>query len=120
MTGTAHLKPESEDPLNKTTKEQEKNVPFSCLKEHDYNLTDRMGTLLASEKKVNFESFENTIAAYRVAFGDEIKIILDQKHNACANVSVLEAIRNIFAHRGGKIDSRFTRRIKRAHGSSFG
>ena len=68
-----------------------------------------MGNLLFAEKKVDFQQLKTIRAAFNVAFGGRFEPIFEQNSRSLVT---LEAVRNLFAHKGGKIDQAFVQRVK--------
>jgi hypothetical protein len=97
----------------------EPSVPFSMLLDNDFNLSAQMGTVLKKRKRVSFESLEGIKKAYLAAFrtpGDKTKrpsngmTQLFGKHHA--DIRVLEAMRNLISHRGGRVDQKFRDEVR--------
>lgn len=85
--------------------QDDKQVPLNMLQKFDYDLSQKMGTLL--RKKYNFTKLEGIQDAYWEAFDDaNIRQAVD-----CDTLNVLSAIRNIFVHKAGKADEEFSNRV---------
>jgi len=98
---TGNLAPDSLKPA----KQEGKSVFLSTIHEYGYDLRQKMGTLLLKEKKADFQSLANIKAAYEAPFGKEAKAIFaSDKHK---ELPAMEAIRNLYAHKGGKVDVKF-------------
>lgn len=96
---------------------QEKSVPLTSLERFGFDLTKSMGFLL--KDKFDFDRLKNVEVAYASAFGDDAKELFDTDVTDCANVAALEMIRNLFAHRGGKLDQQFRIGMKRCKASQY-
>jgi hypothetical protein len=96
---------------------QEKSVHVSSLEKFDFNLTNSMGTLL--KDKFDFARLSNIKNAYVAAFGDEAKLLFDTSFLNCANIAALQAVRNVYAHRGGKADVIFRSAISKCAASPY-
>jgi hypothetical protein len=68
-----------------------------------------MGELLLRERKVDFQQLKTLRAAYKVAFSGDFEPIFDAEN---ANLLRLEAVRNLFVHKGGVIDGAFLKRVQ--------
>jgi hypothetical protein len=99
---------------------QEAMLPMSWLSEMNYNPRHHMGTVLKKRKKVSFESFKSTELAYAAAF--QIRGGKKLRENpelagiflkASDDIVVLEAVRNLYAHRGGVTDQKFLDTVER-------
>lgn len=110
------LKPDIDGARQKV---EEKMIPLTSLADYGYDLRAKMGTMLSEERKVKFDSFENSLRAYEAAFGKKCLNILNKKTNKeCANVAILEAVRNALIHRCGVVDAMLKRKIQHVSQSS--
>jgi hypothetical protein len=107
------------DPASEGSTQQAKQMPIESLVDYGFDLRKRMGDLFRDLKKVDFQSISSTAKAYNVAFGDSVKAIFDETNQPFANIIVLSEVRNLYVHRGGLVDERFRRSIKRAPGTSW-
>lgn len=96
-------------------KAQPKSLQISVVQEFGYDLRERMGDVLEAIGKVNFQSLAGAFAAYQSAFGRTISV----KKRNWADVIIMEAARNIWAHKNGQPDKRFRDAVCRASGSLF-
>lgn len=89
------------------------HVPVHLLQKWDYNLQNRMGSLLRG--KWDFAQHDKAIDAYLRVFKDsegkklkELSQILKDQ-----NLAWLDALRNVLVHNAGIADARFMSRIKK-------
>jgi hypothetical protein len=86
-----------------------KSISYAHFTGSDFDFRKTMGTLLFREKKVDFQQLKTLRAAYKVAFNDEFEPIFDAES---ANLLRLEAVRNLFVHKGGVADDAFLNRVR--------
>jgi hypothetical protein len=84
--------------------DQEKSLSIFAIQQVGYDLRHSMGTLLRNTGKANFISLSSTRRVYEKTFGSELSAIFEDE-----NLRLLELIRNLFAHRAGKVDETFVR-----------
>jgi hypothetical protein len=82
-----------------------KRVSVGLLAKYGFGLRDKIGTILAG--KYDFTGTDGMRAAYSAAFGKE-EII--ESALSSDQLSRLEAIRHVIAHRAGLVDEEFIRR----------
>lgn len=86
------------------------------LKEANFNFASSMGRTLYECGKVDLMKLGGIEAAYLKAFqignGKESDTIRDLFKNTKATLIVFESMRNLIAHRGGRIDQRFREQIR--------
>jgi len=99
-----------EPSANLETGMQMKQLSMKAIVNVDFDLRGSMGTLLLRQKAVDFQQFKTIRAAYGVAFADEFESIFEPY---AADLSFLEAVRNLFAHKGGVIDEKFLNRARK-------
>src|SRR5439155_25056550 len=87
---------------------QSKSLSYSHFIGSGFDFRRSMGSLLFTEKKVDFQQLKTIRAAYKVAFASELEPIFEENH---VQLSRLEALRNLFVHKGGLIDSKFVQRM---------
>jgi hypothetical protein len=87
---------------------QSKSLSYAHLAGAGFDLRRTMGNLLFNERKVDFQQLKTIRAAYKVAFEGELESAFDADNT---NLSRLEAVRNVFVHKGGVIDNKFLKRI---------
>jgi hypothetical protein len=87
--------------------QQAKTIPLINLQKYGYDLRDKMGTLLRDMKKVNFDNLRDIKLAYKTAFPNQAEKIFSKY----TSMPITEAIRNLYAHKGGVIDARFLKRV---------
>jgi len=90
------------------TGNQSKSLSYSHFVGSGYDFRRSMGSLLFTEKKVDFQQFKTIRAAYKVAFAGHLEPIFEQHQ---FELFKLEAVRNLFVHKGGIIDSKFVERM---------
>jgi hypothetical protein len=107
--GQSPSKPPRE--MEKDKKSQEKSFTVSKMHEYDrnFNLSAVMGNLLAEEKKVEFTSLGSTATAYEAAFGKPLNLFEDDQ------LRLLEIVRNLIVHDGGKVNDEFMGKTKKAN-----
>lgn len=95
-----------------------KSVELRLLEEYDFDLREKMGSL--AKHKFDFDRFDGIQEAYAKAFKcPKVDALFNQSDKDFADVSVLEAIRNLIAHRSGRVDSKFRIQVSKCVGSSF-
>jgi hypothetical protein len=99
-------------------REQRKSVPFALLKEHRYDISKVIGSILEERRVVNFDSLGGIRAAFEATFmldethpSTKLKDIFDH-HNA--DMISLQAMRNLLAHRGGVVDQSFLDEVSKS------
>jgi hypothetical protein len=101
----------------------EKDTPINLntLKEYKFDLGSKLGTMIWSKRKFNFNSLDGLTYAYyqtfcmrqngsRVATLPEVKAWFSGGDHE--KLRVLEATRNVFVHRAGKADQTFVDRVR--------
>jgi hypothetical protein len=110
------FEPGSKLELEKPEKKESKSISWKTLSSYGFNLTGNMGTMLQSQKSVDFQALKSIKAAYGTIFeGDTDAIFSDPKHS---KLDILEATRNLLAHKGGLIDRKFIDRVSKVAGFS--
>ncbi|MCE9589649.1 MAG: hypothetical protein K8S99_03900 [Planctomycetes bacterium] len=109
------LKPEQGQDADKS---QEKTIPIQCLSDYGFDLRDRMGDLFVDRKKVDFACLRNIAKAYESAFGSDIANLLIGDTELCADLQMMEVVRNLLAHQAGIVDQMFERHIRKLKKSS--
>jgi hypothetical protein len=89
--------------------DQQKFLSGKMISEADYDLRNCMGDILLRKGAVDFQRLKSIKQAYDISFANEFEPIFSA-HNDL--LSELEAIRNLFAHKGGVIDERFASKVK--------
>ncbi|MBN9392179.1 MAG: hypothetical protein J0I20_29345 [Chloroflexi bacterium] len=85
-----------------------KQIQFSLLAEYDFDLKDKMGTIL--KEKFDFTGVTGMVTAYAAIFPEkreDIKKVLDKPE-----LNLLMKTRNLIAHKAGIVDSIFIRETK--------
>ncbi|MFC3071083.1 hypothetical protein [Phenylobacterium soli] len=89
-------------------RQDQKTIPLSVLDQYHFDLSHSMGDVLSRARRVNLDSLRGITDAYKVAFKSDFDpTIIDTTH-----LNRLEAIRNLHAHRGGRVDETFIRRMQ--------
>lgn len=104
---TLNLRPDLVTRWKPENKNDEKSIPLWRLNQWGFDLRHCMGKVLKELGKADFSSQNTTEKAYRKIFGEH-------GENLFANqqLGLLEAVRNLLAHRAGKIDSGFINAMK--------
>lgn len=92
----------------KGNRNEEKSIELYILKAHKYNLQGVMGHVLKDSGKAGFDCFEAITISYDKAFKGATNSIFANH----PSMPVIEAIRNLYSHRGGIVDSKFVTRVK--------
>jgi hypothetical protein len=87
---------------------QLKSIPPDQIIGQGFDLRRSMGSTLFRLRAVDFQQLKTIRLAYKVAFSDELEPIFEQHHD---ELFELEAIRNLFVHKGGIIDRKFVERM---------
>ena len=69
-----------------------------------------MGRMFKKSRKFGFNRLADIRYAYNAAFGSEAKEVFEGTD--FDSLSVLEAVRHVLVHRGGKVDASFLHRVK--------
>ncbi len=85
-----------------------KQINLNLLAKHDYDLRNRMGTILRS--KVSFDKLSKIREAYSSAFSADGKAIADILDDP--GFAVLSAVRNLLVHKAGRYDTEYLRQVK--------
>jgi len=88
-----------------------KSVSIKQIDAYGYDLRGRMGLVLKASNKFNFNRLYGIEAAYHAAFGKKAKAVFDKPKYR--RMTVLEGMRNVLVHSGGKIDLGWERRVKK-------
>lgn len=89
------------------TRNQEKSIPLSTIQRADFDLRECMGTIFRDTGKVSFMSLATTKEAYKKVFGELPAGLLDNPQ-----LRILELVRNLLAHKAGRVDDTFREAIK--------
>src|SRR5437667_7985386 len=81
--------------------ERQKFLPAAMVSEADYDLRNCMGDILLRKRAVDFQLLSTIREAYKIAFESRLESIFEEHQ---VELSRLEAVRNLFAHKGGSID----------------
>jgi hypothetical protein len=83
-----------------------KQVPLNQLQRHQYDIRNKMGTIL--RPKFSFDSLDGTREAYAVAFSKHYGHLDMELKNT--SFDSLSALRNVIVHRGGVTDEEYKRK----------
>lgn len=83
-----------------------KSIPISFLERNDFDLSAVMGDVLVESEKFEFDSLNAIKKSYVCAF-DESSMQLFFDDQSYTQLRWLESLRNLLAHRAGKVDQRF-------------
>lgn len=97
--------------------QQAKSILITSLERFNFDLTNSMGSLL--KEKFDFARLRNIKTAYITAFGKETEPLFDTNNLNPANNAAHEAIRNVFAHRGGRADGQFRYLVSKCPASEY-
>jgi hypothetical protein len=89
-------------------KNAQRQIPMAALAGHNFNLSEKMGTVLYENRRVSFDSWNDIKTAYSEAFAGS----LDTIFNGSNAVYLSEKTRHLFAHRGGLVDRKFRDEMK--------
>ncbi|MBB2753357.1 UNVERIFIED_ORG: hypothetical protein GGI57_004079 [Rhizobium aethiopicum] len=90
----------------------EKSIPVAVLQRHGFNIADKLGDVLSDiPGKVDLASLSGIKKAYKAAFAEADPEAIFNSYDPA--LSHFEAIRHLFAHRAGRVDERFLRRVKK-------
>ena len=98
-------------------KDQLRTIPLALIEKFNFDLTKSMGFLL--KEKFDFTRLRNIKDAYIAAFGYSAEPLFDTNNLNPANVAALEAVRNVFAHRGGRSDTQFRELVSNCPASEY-
>jgi hypothetical protein len=87
--------------------DSKKQISLVILQKHDYDLRDKMGTVL--KEKLGPRGLQDIRRGYRLAFSKNGKTIEDAL--ASQSLDQLSAVRNVLVHQGGKADQDFCDRV---------
>jgi len=85
--------------------ESRKMVPISELEKYQFDVRNRMGTILLDVGKVSFRSLPDIRAAYHSAFWEHAGNIDEVLNDP--GLQYAAAVRNVFIHKAGKVDQEF-------------
>ena len=88
---------------------QIKSISWDSILKVRFDLTDSLGTVLLDQRAVDFQRLNSIRRAYEITFANEFEAIFSKHYDA---LQELEAVRNLFAHKGGVIDDRFKSKVK--------
>ncbi|TBB12443.1 hypothetical protein ELH50_15740 [Rhizobium ruizarguesonis] len=90
----------------------EKSIPVAALQRYGFNVADKLGDVLSDiPGKVDLASLSGIKKAYKAAFAEADPEAIFNAYDPA--LSHFEAIRHLFAHRAGKVDERFLRRVRK-------
>jgi|SRR5665213_2171424 len=87
------------------------HISMNLIRDYGYSLRHSMGRMIKKTRKFGFNKLHDIKHAYSSAFGKAV--IADVfSGESCDQLNLLEAIRHVVVHRGGRIDSTFLQRVK--------
>jgi hypothetical protein len=95
--------------FTKGSQTQSKSIPLSYLEKYDYEIKDKMGTILREEERVKFSKLETISEAYRLTFPEECPVHSDDFWQN-QDVKAVAALRNVIAHNAGIVDDEFAKK----------
>lgn len=102
----------SPDPLGKNMLAGEKSLPVSYLERYAFNVTNNLGDIIKDiPGRVDLASFSGIKKAYSAAFANEWDPS-EMFAQFDPLLSHFEAVRHLLAHRAGRVDNRFLRRVQ--------
>lgn len=101
-------RPGSSGDGDKQARNERKTIELWVLKKHKFNLEIKMGDVLKTQGKISFDCLEAIDKAYAKIFEGQSASIF-KKHQ---KLYIVEAVRNLYAHRAGKVDEKFKARVK--------
>ena len=87
---------------------QLKAIPQDQITGHGFDLRNSMGDILFRLRAVDFQQLKTIRRAYKVAFDGQLESIFEAHE---IELLRLEAVRNLFVHKGGVIDRKFVERM---------
>lgn len=100
------------DPLARNYLGTEKSIPVDVLSRYKFDLSRNMGSALQVANRFEFSSLSGIEKSYGRAFADQDTTEIFDAFKP--EVGHLEAIRNLYAHRSGKVDETFRRRVAKS------
>ena len=83
-------------------------IRIDVLREHDFDLGGKMGSILHRSRKFDFNSLAGIEYAYKTCFGENVSKLFDE-----TEIRALEIIRHLLVHRGGLVDEQFKKRMEK-------
>ena len=93
-------------PPAKSGSDQSKMLPIRILYDNKYDIKNSMGTIHRTNGTVSFQTLEKIKESYILAFPDKFFPGRQQTWED-SSLRALSALRNIIAHRAGRIDQHF-------------
>jgi hypothetical protein len=94
---------------SETIRKEELQLTIGELEDYGYDLSDRLGHLIAEKKDISFQDMKSIARALREYFSVEIA-----KDNTVNNIIFAQAARHIIVHDAAKVNERFLRQIQNA------
>jgi hypothetical protein len=94
---------------NKKGAEAGPQISIKWLQFHNYNVSQKMGTLLRQRRSADFQTVWDIRDAYARAFESDYSAIRDSL--ADESIDYLSALRNVLVHKAGNADTKFTEDI---------
>lgn len=103
------MSPNSDDNKSKGNQPESETLKF-IRRAIELGEQVQAGSLLKLTPKFQFDKLQGIKWSYQCAFPDGAKNTFD--HKCFSYIAVLEAIRNILVHRGGKVDKLYLKRVR--------
>jgi len=88
---------------------QIKSISWPEIAGQGFDLRTSMGTVLVRQRAVDFKELKAIRKAYKIAFNEAFESIFEKY---MVELGRLEALRNLYAHKGGIVDEKFIRRME--------
>lgn len=95
---------------NQQAKGKPHTLPVDLMAKYEFDLKDRLGYFLWRERYFDFNNLHQLRATYKAAFDEAEKWFSDPLHE---DLAILEAMRHVLVHRGGRVDQFFIDRVTR-------
>jgi hypothetical protein len=104
-------RPERIHPTTSITDEKHSidSIRIDVLRRHRFNLENKIGAVVWSSRKFNFNRLNGIQYAYSLMFGEGAKSVF-KKYD---RMRIAEAVRNLLVHKGGVVDEQFRDRVKK-------
>ncbi|QDT53962.1 hypothetical protein Pan44_19890 [Caulifigura coniformis] len=88
-----------------------KALPLSVLDKHDYDIQHKMGTILRNSKRCTFTRLDDIVDAYSRSFPQPSPLSRGAMWQDADLVAACK-VRNVFAHKAGRVDDDFVTALK--------
>ena len=97
--------------VHKDLKRRDDPITVKMLYESPYDVRAEIGSFLRETRRVSFQTLDNIKSAYAMAFGQDVVDLFPTIDGGF--IEALCACRNIIAHKAGRADSEFLRKVER-------